>query len=56
MLIQTKGCYTEHGVKTVSEAAILADEYVLAHEGNFVENYVSDNAIAKSVGHLTFRD
>ena len=38
----------ERGVKTASEAAILTDEYVLAHKGKFGK-CVSDNSTAKAV-------
>lgn len=38
----------ERGVKTASEAAILADEYVLAHLGKFEKNSCQANAKATS--------
>lgn len=35
----------EHGVRTASEAAILADEYVLAHKIKFGKIRTLDNAL-----------
>lgn len=44
----------ERGKATVSEAATIADEYVLAHKGKSRRNYSTDLLTAKPVTHSKF--
>lgn len=45
---------TERGVTTVSEAATIADEYVLSHKGKSRRNYPADFGTARPVNNSKF--